>query len=115
MEAAARGTPYRIAFGGRTELHYAPDVARGFIAAARSNRRGAFAYDFPGTSMSIADVVETIEAAVPAAKGTITFDDVPLPFPDELPGERLPDAQLTPFRDAVHETIEHFRAAVRTA
>ena len=28
--------PYEIAFGGRTEMHYAPDVARGFIAAARS-------------------------------------------------------------------------------
>ena len=114
MEAAANGEPYRIAFGGRTELHYAPDVARGFIAAARSSRRGAYAYDFPGTPVSIAEVVETIEAAVPEARGTITFDDVPLPFPDELPGERL-DAQTTPLEEAVRDTIEHFRAAVRTA
>lgn len=114
MEAAAHGEPYRIAFGGRTELHYAPDVARGFIAAARSDPQGARAYDFPGTPVAIADVVRSIEAEVPEAAGTITFDDVPLPFPAELPGERL-DAPTTPLAAAVHETVEHFRAAVRTA
>ncbi len=114
MEAAARGGPYRIAFGGRTELNYAPDVARGFIAAARTAAISARAYDFPGTPVSIAEVIETIEAEVPGAAGTITFDDVPLPFPDELPGERL-DAQVTPLDAAVHETIEHFRAAVHAA
>lgn len=114
MKAAAQGEPYRIAFGGRTELHYAPDVARGFIAASRGPAQGARAYDFPGTPVSIAEVVEAIEAELPEATGAITFDDVPLPFPDELPGERL-DAQVTPLDEAVHETIEHFRAAVRTA
>jgi nucleoside-diphosphate-sugar epimerase len=114
MAAAARGEPYRIAFGGRTELHYAPDVARGFVGAARSHAQGALAYDFPGTPASIAEVVELIEAAVPEAAGTITYDDVPLPFPEELPGERL-DAPTTPLDAAVRETIELFRAAVRTA
>lgn len=114
MEAAAHGEPYRIAFGGRTELHYAPDVARGFIGAARSEPTGARAYDFPGAPVSIAEVVEAIEAEVPDAAGTITFDDVPLPFPEQLPGERL-DAHVTPLDAAVRETIEHFRAAVRTA
>ncbi len=114
MEAASRGRPYRIAFGGRTELHYAPDVARGFIAATRADAPGAHTYDFPGTPVAIADVVKTIEMEVPEAAGTITFDDVPLPFPEELPGERL-DAQVTPLDVAVRETIEHFRAAVRAA
>ncbi len=51
---------------------------------------------------------------MPEAAGTITFDDVPLPFPEELPGERL-DAHVTPLDVAVRETIEHFRAAVRAA
>ena len=114
MEAAAHGKPYRIAFGGRTELHYAADVARGFVGAARSEPDGARAYDFPGTPVSIAEVVEAIEAEVPDAAGTITFDDVPLPFPEQLPGERL-EAHVTPLDAAVRETIEHFRAAVRTA
>jgi len=114
MAAAANGEPYTIAFGGRTELHYAPDVAAGFIAAARAEPSGAHAYDFPGTPVSIAEVVTAIETEVPEAAGTIAFDDVPLPFPDELPGERLA-ASVTPLDVAVRETIEHFRAAVRTA
>jgi UDP-glucuronate 4-epimerase len=114
MEAAANGTPYEIAFGGRTEFHYAPDVARGFIGAARSTDPGARAYDFPGAPVSIADLVQTIEAEAPEATGTITFADVILPFPEELPGERL-DTPITPLDVAVRETIEFFRAAVRTA
>ena len=91
----------------------APDVARGFIGAARSDAEGAPTYDFPGSAVSIAEVVETIQAEIPEAAGTITFDDVPLPFPEQLPGERL-DAPVTPLEVAVRETIEHFRAA-RTA
>lgn len=114
MEAAARGEPYHIAFGGRTELHYAPDVARGFVAAARSEPSGAHAYDFPGTPTAVAEVVAAIEAEVPEAHGTITHDEATLPFPEELPGERL-EAPTTPLAEAVRETIEHFRAAVRAA
>jgi len=110
MQAAAEGEAYRIAFGGRTELHYAPDVARGFVAAARSPARGAFAYDFPGTPVHMSEVVAAIEAAAPDARGLIEFDDVPLPFPEELPGERL-DAQVTPLDAAVRETVELFRAS----
>jgi UDP-glucuronate 4-epimerase len=114
MQAAAHGEPYRIVFGGRCELHYARDVASGFIVAARSQAGGAFAYDFPGTSVHMSEVVAAIEAAAPAACGLVTFDDVPLPFPEELPGERL-DAQVTPLDAAVRETIEHFRSAGRHA
>jgi hypothetical protein len=58
------------------------------------------------------EVVAAIEAAAPDARGLIEFDDVPLPFPDELPGERL-DASVTPLDVAVLETIELFRAAGR--
>ncbi len=114
MEAAARAEPYRIAFGGRTELHYAPDVARGFIAAARSGVAGAFVYDFPGTAVHMSEVVAAIEAAAPDARGLVDFDDVPLPFPEELPGERL-DASVTPLGVAVRETIELFRSADQRA
>jgi nucleoside-diphosphate-sugar epimerase len=112
MEAAARGEPYRIAFGGRVELHYAPDVARGFLAAARAPAAGAFAYDFPGTPVHMSEVVASIEAAAPDARGLVDFDDVPLPFPEELPGERFA-APVTSLDAAVRETIELFRAAGR--
>ena len=114
MEAAARGEPYRIAFGGRSELHYAPDVARGFIAASRSGAAGAFAYDFPGSAVSMSEVVAAIEAAAPQAQGLVDFDDVPLPFPEQLPGERL-DVPTTPLGTAVQETIELYRSHGRDA
>jgi nucleoside-diphosphate-sugar epimerase len=114
MHAAARAEPYRIAFGGRTELHYAPDVARAFIAAARSESTGARAYDFPGEPVAMSEVVAAIEAAAPEAAGLVTFDEAPLPFPETLPGERL-DAPTTPLQQAVHETIELFRAADQRA
>ena len=110
MQAAARGEPYRIAFGGRTELHYAPDVARAFVAAARSEPCGADAYDFPGEPVSIREVIAAIETEAPDAAGLVTYDDTPLPFPEALPGERL-RAPTTPLPQAVHETIELFRAA----
>jgi nucleoside-diphosphate-sugar epimerase len=114
MQAATRGNPYHIAFGGRTELHYAPDVARAFIAGARSDPTGAHAYDFPGEPVDMSEVVAAIEKAAPDATGLVTFDDAPLPFPETLPGERL-DAPTTPLRHAVHETIELFRAADQRA
>jgi UDP-glucuronate 4-epimerase len=112
MEAAANREPYRIAFGGRAELHYAPDVARGFIASARTPRAGAFAYDFPGESVAMSEVVAVIERAAPDAAGLISNADDPLPFPDELPGERL-ESHVTPLEDAVRETIELFASAGR--
>jgi nucleoside-diphosphate-sugar epimerase len=114
MAAAALGEPYRIAFGGRSELHYAPDVARGFIAATRSGAAGASAYDFPGSPVHMSEVVAAIEATAPEARGLVDFDDVPLPFPEQLPGERL-DAPTTPLGTAVQETIDLFRSAGRAA
>jgi len=108
MRAAAHGEPYRISFGGRTELHYAPDVARAFVLAARRPPAEATVYDVPGNSVHMSEIINAIDAAVPGAE--ITFDDEPLPFPEELPGERY-DAPVTPLADGVRETVEHFRAA----
>ena len=93
-------------------MHYAPDVARGFVVAARSDAVGAFAYDFPGSPVHMSDVVAAIEAAAPDARGLVDFDDVALPFPEQLPGERL-DAPTTPLAIAVQETIDLFRSAGR--
>jgi hypothetical protein len=54
------------------------------------------------------DVVAAIEAALPGSAGRVTFEDVALPFPEELPGPRF-DAPVTPLADGVQATIEHFR------
>jgi nucleoside-diphosphate-sugar epimerase len=108
MRAAARGEPYRISFGGRTELHYAPDVARAFVAAARAEPTGARVFEIAGEPVHMRDVVNAIEATAPGS--AIDFDDVPLPFPEKLPGERF-EVPVTPLADGVRETVEHFRRA----
>src|SRR4051794_27722791 len=109
IEAALRGEPYRIAFGGSTQLHYAGDVARGFVQAARSTPSGAETYSFGGPSTAIADFAAFVEREIPGAE--ITVDETPLPFPASLP-EPWYDATLTPLEDGVRETIEIFRRAV---
>jgi UDP-glucuronate 4-epimerase len=110
IEAAARGEPYRIAFGGRVQMHFAPDAARAFVGAARrSEEGGALVANLGGPAVHVAEIVEAIEAAAPEAAGTIAFDETPLPFPEAFEGKAHP-APVTPLRDAVRETVEHFRA-----
>jgi nucleoside-diphosphate-sugar epimerase len=106
MLAAARAEPFRITYGGRSQFHYAPDVARAFIQAARTPAGGAAVYNLGGPSVHMRDVVAAIAAAAPGA--AVGFDDQQLPFPDELP-EPWFDSPLTPLETGVRETIERFR------
>jgi nucleoside-diphosphate-sugar epimerase len=117
MEAAARDESFRIPFGGRCQLQYAPDAARTFVAAARAEHGGAAVFNLGGPVSHMRDVVGAIGAAAPEAAGRITFDDVQLPFPEELdPGDLervVGHTPSTPLADGVRETIERFRAAAR--
>ena len=117
MLAAARGEPYHISFGGRFGLQYADDVARVFIKAARTDFQGAEVFNIGGTSVAMDEVVETIEAVVPSQKGTITFKDEALPFPEEIDNSHLV-ACLGPLRqtaltDGISETIAIFKDALK--
>src|SRR5690606_12641599 len=67
MLAAARGEPFEIDFGGACQLQYAPDVARAFIAAARSDHAGAAVVDLGGPVTPLKDVVAAIRRADPVA------------------------------------------------
>jgi UDP-glucuronate 4-epimerase len=108
MEAAARGEGYHIPFGGRTQLHYAADVARAFVNASRACAEGAVVRNLGGEAVHMHEVVLAIEAAAPEAAGRITYDDVQLPFPEEFEAETPTPA--TPLEVGVRETIELFRA-----
>jgi UDP-glucuronate 4-epimerase len=110
MEAAARGNGFHIPFGGRTQLHYAPDVARAFVGAARDAGEGAVTANLGGEPATMEEVVRAIEAAAPEVTGRIAFDDVRLPFPEELRTTRT--VELTPLADGVRATVEHFRQNV---
>ena len=110
--AAVVGRPFRIPFGGRMVFQYAEDVARTLIAASRSALRGAHVLNLGGSLASLDELVEAIENEVPSARGLITFDPEPLPFPaaiDDAGIELLGDAPVTPLRDAVRQTANIFR------
>jgi len=115
MAAAARGEAYEIAYGGAAQYDFAPDVGRAFALAARAATDGAHVANFPGEPSTMQDVVAAIEAAAPAAAGTITWEEGQLPFPPALEGKLLehlvgplPRTQLAV---GVRSTIEHFRRA----
>lgn len=111
--AAVRGEPATIGFSGTAQYDFAPDVARAFLMAAASSRGGAAVYNAPGAVASVAEVVETIRAAVPGAE--LDWGGDPLPFPPELEAVGF-DRDVGPFprtslADGVAATVAHFRAA----
>jgi nucleoside-diphosphate-sugar epimerase len=115
MAAAAAGEKeFEIAFGGRTQLQFAPDSARVFIAAARAATSGARAFNLGGPASTIAEAARAIEAAAPGV--TIGVDEQTiLPFPEEFDGSPLEDVigpiAWTPLADGVKQTIDRLRAA----
>ncbi|MCX6017270.1 MAG: NAD(P)-dependent oxidoreductase [Chloroflexi bacterium] len=116
MFAAAMGQPFHIPYGGRADYEYADDVAKTFLACASAEFSGAEVFNLPGAVLHMRELIAAIEAVEPASAGRITFDDKPLPFPEELDGSPL-DALLggvprRPLVDAVRETIAVFRDAV---
>jgi nucleoside-diphosphate-sugar epimerase len=114
MAAAAAGEDYRITFGGRTQLQFAPDTARAFIASARAATEGARVFHLSGAVVSLAEVAATIEEVAPGVSITVDEETV-LPFPPEFDGGPLDDAlggvSWTPLREGVAATVERLRAA----
>lgn len=116
MLAAAKGEPYTISFGGSNGFQYADDIARIFIQAARTPFNGADVFNIKGTVAHVSEVVAAIEAAEPAARGRITFEDKPLVFPngqeDDALREVLGEIPDTPLREGVARTVTHFKQAL---
>ena len=114
MAAAAKGESYEIAFGGRTQLQFAPDSARVFIAAARGATDGARAFNLGGPASTLAEAARAIEAAAPGAAIGVDEQNI-LPFPEEFDGGPLEEAigpiEWTPLAEGVKQTIDRLRAA----
>lgn len=109
--AAAARKPFRIKFSGPVAVHYAPDVADIFIAAARA----------AGTRSAVCNIAgETITAEEFARRlrELTGFDGIeceagrPLPFPWKLSQEGLESIvgplTTTPLPIATRETLEAF-------
>ena len=114
MAAAAAGEDYEISFGGRTQLQFAPDTARVFVAAARAASADARAFHLGGPAVTLAETAAAIEEAAPGVSITVDEETI-LPFPEEFDGEAL-DAALggiswTPLQEGVRATVDRLRAA----
>lgn len=117
MKAAVVGRPFHIRFGGRTDFQYVADTADVFIRAAYADLAGAHVFNLHGETISIAEVVRTIERAWPNATGTITYSETPLAIPAELDDHAIRaaigDLPATPLREGVSATIERFAVLQR--
>jgi nucleoside-diphosphate-sugar epimerase len=109
IAAAVSGEPYRIAFGGATQFHYAGDVARAFVQAARATTSGSETFCIGGPASSMSEFVALVGAVVPGAE--VSHDDAVLPFPDQLPQPWF-DSPLTPLEQGVRETVEILRGVI---
>jgi UDP-glucuronate 4-epimerase len=114
--AAAAGQAYQISYGGRYALQYADDAANVYIQAARASFSGAESFNIGGPSVSTPEVIAAIEQCEPNARGRITFNDTPLPFPPEVDNRALVNAigplPFTPLVEGVGETLSIFRQAL---
>jgi UDP-glucuronate 4-epimerase len=110
--AAVLGRPYRISFGGRTLFQYAEDVARTMVLASRSGLSGMHAWNLGGSAAHMSEVVAAIEAVVPEAAGSISYEDKPLPFPDDIDTaglEALGEVPVTMLADGIRQSAELYR------
>ncbi len=116
MLAAAANLPYHISYGGRTVFQYADDTARAFIQAARADYEGAEAFNLGGFTPDMQDVKDAIDRAAPEAADKIAFEDIQLPFPQEVDGSGLEAAIGTvahkPLVEGVAETVTLFRELI---
>ena len=87
------------------------------LAAADSARNGARVYNLHGESARIADVVKMIEEAWPAARGTLSHLEQPIPFPEELADwgyqRDLGPQARTGLREGISKTLDEFAALQR--
>ncbi len=116
MFAAAVRQPFHMPYGGRGEFQYADDVAKAFIACARTPFEGAEIFNLHGSVAHMSELVAAIEAAVPEALGQITFAEPGFPSPEEFDAgplvELIGPLPHTPLREGVATTVALFRERV---
>jgi UDP-glucuronate 4-epimerase len=108
MLAAAAGCAYVVPYGGAAQLQLARDVARAFVAASLAGHEGAAVHNLAGRKISVEQVIAALGVE------NIGFDDVRLPFPEEVDSasfaDAFPDYGETSLEQGVAETVERFRA-----
>jgi nucleoside-diphosphate-sugar epimerase len=117
MIAAAAGRPYHVSFGGRYQFQFVDDAAKAFLRAARAPLQGAAVYDIGGSAFGVDEILACIEAAEPAARGRLTFDDRALAFPAAFDSRPIVEAlgafTETRLDEGVRRTLDCYRTALR--
>jgi nucleoside-diphosphate-sugar epimerase len=117
MKAAVLGQPFRIPYGGRTDLIFVEDVATALLTAASAALDGARVYNLHGEAVAIADFVRRLHTLWPGAQGLVAHDEVPTPFAEALDDARYQrdfgPRPRTSLRDGTRRTLEEF-ARLRT-
>ena len=118
MIAAAAGRPYHVNFGGSYQFQFVDDAAKAFLRAARATFHGAAVYNIGGSTFGVGEIIACIERNEPDARGRITFEDRPLPFPEAFDSRPIIEAlgahPETLLEDGVRRTLDVYRAALRT-
>ncbi len=113
MKAAVLKRPYRIPYGGRTDLVYAEDVATALLAASDAALDGARVYNLHGEAVAIADAVRLIHDECPGSRGLISHDELATPFAEALDDagyqRDLGPQPRTPLGDGTRRTLDEFR------
>ena len=112
IKAALKQERYEISYGGAAEFQFTDDTAQAFIAAADATFEGAEVYNLGGGTVSMEEIVRTIEEVIPSAKGLITYVDTPLPFPQHQDTQELEKVigtiQRTPLVEGIRRSVEYF-------
>jgi nucleoside-diphosphate-sugar epimerase len=115
IKAAVLGRRYTIPFSGMTSLVFVEDLARIFIAAARSRPEGALTLNIRGELISIEAFIERLAGAVPGASGRIACSGPAVPIACDFAEGGLESLlgsggiPRTPIDEGIRTTAERFR------
>ena len=110
--AAAADRPFHIKFSGEAGIQYNEDVAKMFIAAARSGQKGALVCNLRNDVVDVSDFVSALKREVPEAQITYEMDN-PLPFPFDVDvanlKQLLGSVPHTPMNTAIRKSLDQYK------
>ena len=110
--AAAADKSFHIKFSGEVGIQYNEDVAKMFIAAARSSQKGALVCNMRNDVVDVSDFVSALKQEVPGAQITYETDN-PLPFPFDVDitnlKQLLGTVPHTPMNTAIKKSLNQYK------
>lgn len=122
LKHLARGLPFQIPYRNEQDYLYVPDVGAAVGNTLIAPFEGYAAFTLPSHTLATPAFVDAMKLAAEelgiADQFNITIGDDEVPFVCDLDFDpflkAFPDTPLTPFTDAVRESLEAFRATAQT-